>query len=113
MSGYQSSVGSDQVAPDYLRFEDALKNMRNGWLVTRASWVEKAVCLGEGNLAVPASALWNQHSKALAESFSVKTAVVSQYFIQLNLRGAIQMGWTPTQEDLLAEDWFVMHIKPT
>jgi Protein of unknown function (DUF2829) len=110
---YQSSVGSDQVAPAYLRFEEALTNMRNGWMVTRAVWVEKAVCLGEGNLAVPANALWNRHTNAMAKKSESQTAAVSPYFIQLNLLGVIQMGWTPTQEDLLAEDWFVMHMQPT
>lgn len=89
-----------------LSFSSALSALKSGHRICRTGWNGKNmwIALGAGNAKLPADKFWNPHSKAHAES-NGGSATVDSYFIMKTAQGTIQMGWVPSQADMLANDW--------
>ena len=80
-----------------LYFDEALSYLKEGFRITR--WPDQWICLGEGR-----DGFWNKHTRAKNNGGSAK---VEPYILHKTKDDTVQMGWTPTQKDLLAEDWMV------
>ena len=95
-------------------FSEALQALKDGYRVQRSGWNGKNmwIALGGGNAELPADKFWNPHSKAHAEN-NGGSAVVDDYFIMKTAQNTIQMGWVPSQADMLAEDWVVIENEET
>jgi hypothetical protein len=80
--------------------------MQEGGKVARAGWNGKGmwICLGAGQVELPAANFWNKHTRAFAEA-NGGTADVDPYFVMKTAGNTIQMGWVPSQADVLAGDW--------
>ena len=91
-----------------LNFGEALAHLKNGYCVARDGWNGKDmwIALGSGSVALEAEKFWNPHSRAHAEKMG-GTAEVSPYIIFKTADDKIQMGWQPSQADVLAEDWVI------
>lgn len=93
-------------------FGNALRGLKAGHRITRSAWATGAdsqwLALScDGTRQVPAAGFWSPHNRALAEKLGGNATVLP--CITLKTReGAVQMGWTPTQADMLAEDWVVL-----
>lgn len=89
-----------------LTFSRALLGLQAGERLQREGWNGKNmwVALGAGSIALPAEKFWNPHARQFAES-NGGTAAVDPYFILKTAQGTIQMGWVPSQADMLANDW--------
>lgn len=87
-------------------FGRALQRLKMGERIARSSWGDSWVCLGAAHPGLEADKFWNPHTRALAEA-NGGTAPVHQYIIHAEA-GQIQMGWTPSQAEMLAEDWHVV-----
>lgn len=89
-----------------LTFGEAIAELKAGNKVTRNGWNGKKMWLALGGTPVvlEADKFWNKHSKAHAIA-NGGSAVVEPYIIMKTARESIQMGWSPTQSDCLAEDW--------
>ena len=90
-------------------FQTALTALKAGEKVARAGWqgTRMWIALGSGTVALEAEKFWNRHSRAFAEA-NGGTATVSPYIIMKTAQETIQMGWTPSQADLLADDWEIV-----
>lgn len=53
---------------------------------------------------LPADRFWAKHNRDFAEANGGK-ADVQPYLTMKNAQDKIQMGWAPTQSDMLSEDW--------
>ena len=95
-------------------FSEALQALKDGYRVQRSGWNGKNmwIALGAGNAELPADKFWNPHSKAHAEN-NGGSATVDSYFIMKTAQDTIQMGWVPSQADMLAEDWVVIENEET
>lgn len=95
-------------------FSEALQALKDGYRVQRNGWNGKNmwIALGSGNVKLPADKFWNPHSKAHAEN-NGGSATVDSYFIMKTAQDTIQMGWVPSQADMLAEDWVVLENEET
>ena len=89
-----------------LTFSKALLDLQAGERLQREGWNGKNmwIALGAGSIALPAEKFWNPHVRQFAES-NGGTADVETYFIMKTAQGTIQMGWVPSQADMLANDW--------
>lgn len=87
-------------------FGDAIANLKAGNRVARSGWNGKGmwIALGGTPVTLEADKFWNPHSKAHAIANGGK-AVVDPYFIMKTAQQSIQMGWVPSQADILADDW--------
>jgi len=90
-------------------FESALSELKQGYKLARAGWNGKGmwIALGEGSTALSADKFWNVHSKAHAVSMG-GSCTVAKYIIFKDAHDNIQMGWQPSQADMLAEDWSIV-----
>ena len=95
-------------------FSEALQALKDGYRVQRSGWNGKNmwIALGSGNVKLPADKFWNPHSKAHALN-NGGSATVDSYFIMKTAQDTIQMGWVPSQADMLAEDWIVLENEET
>jgi len=95
-------------------FSEALQALKDGYRVQRSGWNGKNmwVALSPGFTALPAEKFWNPHAFQFAES-NGGNATVDSYFIMKTAQGTIQMGWVPSQADMLAEDWVVIENEET
>lgn len=80
------------------------KRVSNIDMSTYGEWI--AYC--DGVKQLPADHFWNRHSRAAAEKTETGCMDVNPYFILKTADNSIQMGWGPTQVELLCEDWFVL-----
>jgi hypothetical protein len=77
-----------------------------GCKIARSSWKGKQwVCAGKGDYVI-SNKLWNRHTREFADQQRGGEVFVNPYLILKTEAGAIQMGWTPSQEDIFANDWF-------
>lgn len=88
-----------------LSFSSALSALKSGHRICRTGWNGKNmwVALGKGS-KIAAEQFWNEHSRRHAEN-NDGFATVDDYFIMKTAQGTIQMGWVPSQADMLANDW--------
>lgn len=90
-------------------FGDAIQALKQGHAVARQNWNGKGmwIALGEGNPVLEADKFWNPHSKQHALNQG-GTAAVAPYIIFKNAQDEIQMGWQPSQQDVLSVDWLII-----
>ena len=95
-------------------FSEALQALKDGYRVQRSGWNGKNmwIALGNGNVKLPVDKFWNPHSKAHAEN-NGGSATVDSYFIMKTAQDTIQMGWVPSQADMLANDWVIIENEET
>jgi hypothetical protein len=94
---------------DTFCFSAALQALKNGACVKRQGWSsDKCVELVKGNYAVNISTTnkLNYIDENLFGLGDYGTVVRAPHF-RLEKQGVNTEGWTPTQEDLLAEDWYL------
>lgn len=89
-----------------MNFGGALELLKRGYKMARKGWNDKGmwVALGGQPVELDADKFWNAHNREFAESNGGK-ATVQPYLTMKNAQGEIQMGWAPTQPDLLSDDW--------
>lgn len=93
-----------------LSFSQALALMKAGHRLCRMGWhpyrgTSTWVCLADGFKNLEADKFWNKHTKEHAMQRG-GSAHVNQYFLQRCLDGSVQMGWTPSQTDMMTDDWY-------
>jgi len=88
-------------------FSRALLAMKDGHRVQRAVWKGEWVCLGNGGI-ISWEEFWNEHTRIFASGQTNHEAELLPYFIMKTADDKIQMGWHPSQSDILAEDWQVV-----
>lgn len=90
-------------------FSEALNALKDGQRVARQGWIGKGmwIALSGTPVILEADKFWNKHSKAHAEANGGR-AVVDPYIIMKTAQQSIQMGWTPSQSDWVADDWIVL-----
>ena len=113
-AGYISWSPKEQFDNAYrpcsaMTFGLAIEALKRGDRVARAGWNGKGmwIALGAERHDLPAADFWNGHSRAHAEA-NGGTCTVQSYIIMKTAQGDIQMGWSPTQSDSLAEDWAIV-----
>lgn len=95
-----------------LTFGLALEMLKKGSKIARAGWNGKGMWVtlsGVANIntSVPAEKLWNPHNAEFARQ-NGGAAEVQPCFTMKTAQNTIQMGWTASQSDMLAEDWVVV-----
>jgi hypothetical protein len=92
-----------------LSFGGALEALKRGERVSRTGWNGKGmwIAMGAAHSGLPAASFWNEHARAHAEA-NGGSCPVQHYILMKTAQGDIQMGWSPTQSDALAEDWSVV-----
>lgn len=95
-----------------LTFGLALEALKKGAKITRAGWNGKGMWVtlsGVANIntSVPAKKLWNPHNQEFARQ-NGGAAEVQPCFTMKTAQNTIQMGWTASQSDMLAEDWMIL-----
>ena len=105
------SAVCDESAKLVMDFGGAIEVLKQGHAVARKGWNGKGmwIALGQGNEALEAEKFWNPHSRAHAVKQG-GTAKVEPYIIFKNAQDNIQMGWQPSQADVLANDWVVVSL---
>ena len=89
-----------------MNFSEALLAAKAGQRITRTTWGDRWVSQSPGG-RVPASQMWNAHTQNHAHAHGGQ-ATVDPYFLEKTLLDTITMGWAPTQDDMLADDWLAM-----
>lgn len=115
-AGYVSWSPKEQFEMAYrpyegiaMTFGQAIESMKRGHKVARAGWNGKGmwISVSPGSQALPADKFWNPNNRAFAESKG-GTADVEPTITMKTARDTIQMGWSPTVSDALAEDWYLV-----
>lgn len=113
-AGYISWSPEEQFHRGYREFQDltfgmALEAIKIGKKVARAGWNGKNmwICQGEGR-TIPISNVWSPQIRELAETTNAEVAVIQPYIILKTADDQVQMGWSPSQTDVLAEDWLIV-----
>jgi len=89
-------------------FGFAVRALKDGQRVARAGWLDLWLSLScDGSREVAAANFWSPHNRAHAEAQGGKAAVLPCITLKTG-EGSVQMGWTPAQYDLLAEDWVIV-----
>lgn len=95
-----------------LSFGEALEHLKVGGAVCRRDWHQQGKWLSLSNWEnrgrmVAAEHFWSEHNAKFAE-FQGGHAYVTPSITMKTENNTIQMGWTPSQDDMLAEDWEVI-----
>ena len=96
-----------------LDFSQALALLKSGNRLSRSGWLAEEVgsdswiCLAKGAPALESKKFWNEHSRQFAYDNGGSAEVVD-YFLLKTVDDKIQMGWSPSQEDCLATDWYLV-----
>lgn len=93
-----------------LDFGFALKALKNGIKIARSGWNGKGMWLSlscDGSRQVAAEKFWSPHNAEFARQ-NGGTATVQPCITMKTADGSIQMGWSPSQADMLAEDWVIV-----
>lgn len=93
-----------------MNFGLALDHLKAGGKVSRGSWNGKGmwVAYSPGTCALPAEKFWAGANREYAEA-NGGFANVQPCLTMKNAQGDIQMGWAPTQSDMLSDDWCLVH----
>jgi hypothetical protein len=100
-----------------LTFGAALAALKKGMRVARDGWYGRGMWLAlsgpiEGR-RIPANAFWSPRNAEYAAQTIDGSANVLPCITMKTAEGDIQMGWTPSQRDMLAEDWFIIESMPS
>lgn len=113
-SGYVSWSPKDVFEAAYrpcheMTFGLAIEALKRGDTVARTGWNGKGMwlALGAAHPGLEAAKFWNPHARQHAVDAG-GTCAVQAYIIMKTAQGDIQMGWAPTQSDVLAEDWAIV-----
>lgn len=98
----------DPLVEESMSFGLALDALKRGAKVARKGWngADQWVALGKGG-HLGAEEFWNEHTRDFAET-NGGYATVRPYFILKTAQQDILMGWSPSQSDAIAEDWFIV-----
>lgn len=92
-----------------MKYSEALKFIEQGMAMTRSSWYCKQMFVYlVKSTRVPLDQLRNEASKHLRsndESDVGKSVIINSHIDKLSKDGTIIVGWSPTTEDMLADDW--------
>lgn len=112
-SPYEITVTNfSKGAVELMDFGSAVRAMKKGLKVSRSMWGNIArnwVCIPllDGPKVIPAQGIWGKPNAEYAESHG-GTVKVIPYLTKMSAAGEIQMGWLPSFEDIVAEDWVVV-----
>lgn len=88
-----------------MSFAKALDALYKGHAVQRRVWGDRFISLSSlAPMIVPSDKLWSPHNREIANQ-NGGVAEVQPSIVECNLDAKITMGWTPTQQDMLADDW--------
>lgn len=95
-------------------FGEVVTAIKEGKRASRKGWNGKGmwIALGVGNSALESDKFWNPHTRQHAVALGGFSAV-APYIIFKAADDSVQMGWTPSQADVLAEDWIIDNHIPT
>ena len=96
---------------DALNFSVALHALKAGYRVARVGWNEDNVWLALSNAEgrrVSSKDFWSPHNQKFADSIGGSANVLPCVCMK-TAEDNIVMGWSPTQEDLFANDWEVLN----
>lgn len=87
---------------------DAVKAMKAGKRVCREGWNGKGmwIAVTAATAQLESGSFWNPSNKEFAES-NGGFADVESTITMKTARDTIQMGWSPTVSDTLADDWAI------
>ena len=86
-----------------MKFYEALKSVMEGNKAYRKDWNDKNMFIYlESGSVIPKSKVNND---TLRFSLSGKEVTINPHIDLKNSKGELQVGWSPSQEDLLADDW--------
>lgn len=94
----------------YIDFGGALRSLMQGAKVTRKGWNGKDMWLSlscKGMQQVPADRFWSPHNKQHALDSGGMANVLPSITMK-TASGEIQMGWFPSQPDMLSTDWLIL-----
>lgn len=94
-----------------LNFSVALHALKAGYRIARIGWNEDNIWLAMSNpegRRVSSKDFWSPHNQKFAES-NGGSANVLPCICMKTAEDNIIMGWSPTQEDLFANDWEVLN----
>lgn len=108
--GGYTPIGADVLVG--LDFGQALRALKAGARIARAGWNGDGMWLAHspGNPALPAAQFWAPPNRDYARDRGGTAAVLATISMRV-ATGEIEMGWAPTNTDLLAEDWFVLRLE--
>lgn len=109
-----NAQGDISTPPLTFDFSAALSQLKTGACVSRHAWRqgERNKWLSMSNpesIELPAERFWSEHNQKYAEIIGGKAYVLPS-ITEKTHGGCIQMGWTPSQEDMFANDWYVANI---
>lgn len=94
-----------------MNFSKALEYLKLGEKLSRMGWLDADTFVYQVNGSrVFYEQLRNEaatHLQAHDKNNSGKIAHIKSHIDMIRSDGAINVGWTPTQEDMFAEDWFI------
>ena len=88
-------------------FGEALRVVKTGGRVYRKQWRNTWVAYSPGRKALEASSFWAAPNREYAAGNGGSASVLGCLTVKLP-SGEIQMGWIPSQADMLADDWYVL-----
>lgn len=113
-SGYQSWGPAYAFEEAYRRTDEmsfglAIEAAKRGLKVARKGWNDKDmwISVSPGCESLPASGFWNPAAASFAMS-NGGFADVPPCFIMKTADGKIQIGWSASQADMLADDWYIV-----
>jgi hypothetical protein len=96
-----------------MNFGDALTQCMGGSIISRIVWNSEiwvSMTGRESGIEVKADKFWSLSNAQYAESQPSKSATVLPYLTKKTADGNIEVGWSPTQADLLSRDWKVITL---
>lgn len=92
-----------------LTFPQAVDALKNGSKIARRQWVGSgsfvALTLGR---SIPLDEVWSNALKQHAVNTGAATIQIASYLVYLRPDDIVQVGWTPTSQDILATDWYIL-----
>lgn len=86
-----------------MKFYEVLKSVMEGNKAYRKGWNDKNMFIYlENGSVIPKSKINND---TLRFSLTDKEVTINPHIDLKNSKGELQVGWSPSQEDLLADDW--------
>jgi len=86
----------------------ALDQLNLGKKITRTTWTNQWISVGNGGM-VKSEDLWNKHARGFTENLPLNEIEVSSYLLLKTPDNRLIMGWTPSTEDIFADDYIVLN----